>query len=83
MKAKRSEVLTVALFCTFLGAVALGYLLLPKAAFSPLEKRNLANLPEASWSTLRSGEWGQGVESYMADHMPGRNFFVGLNAYFE
>ena len=83
MKAKRSEVLTVALFCTFLGAVALGYLLLPKAAFSPLEKRNLADLPEASWSTLRSGDWGQEVETYMADHMPGRNFFVGLNAYFE
>ena len=28
MKAKRREVLTVALFCTFLGAVALGYLLI-------------------------------------------------------
>lgn len=83
MKAKRSEGLTVALFCTFLVAVALGYLLLPKATFSPLEKRNLADLPEASWSALRSGDWGQGVETYMADHMPGRNFFVGLNAYFE
>ncbi len=83
MKPKRSEWLTVILFCAFLAAVTLGYLLLPKADFSPLEKRNLASLPEMSGTSVRSGSWGEGIETYMADHMPGRNFFVGLNAYFE
>ena len=83
MKAKKSEYIAIILFCTFLAAVALGYLLLPKADFSPLEKRNLEQFPAVSWRSIRSGDWGEEFETYLADHMPGRNFFVGLNAYFE
>lgn len=83
MKAKKSEYIAIILFCTFLAAVALGYLLLPKADFSPLEKRNLEQFPAVSWRSIRSGDWGEEFETYLAGHMPGRNFFVGLNAYFE
>lgn len=83
MKAKKSEILTVLLFCGFLFGMLLCYLVLPKADFSATEKRYLAEMKEASWESVSSGEWGRGVEDYLADHMPGRNFFVGLNAYFD
>lgn len=83
MSVKKSEILTVAAFCAFLFAILLCYLLLPKESYSQLEKRYLAEAPSLTWESLTSGDWGEDVESYLADHMPGRNFFVGLNAYFD
>ena len=83
MKAKKSEILTIALFCGFLVVMAVLYLILPKAEFSQLEKRYLASMPKADFEDIASGEWGGDVESYLADHIPFRDFFVGLNAYFD
>lgn len=83
MSVKKSEILTVAAFCAFLCTILLGYLLLPGESYSQLEKRYLAEAPSLTWESLTSGDWGEDVESYLADHMPGRNFFVGLNAYFD
>ena len=77
------EILTCVLFCGFIGIMGLGYLLLPKGEFSDLEKRNLEESPELTWEQVVSGEFGTNLEDYMADHMPGRNFFVGLGAYYD
>lgn len=78
---KKSDILTILLFCGFLSVMLLLYLLLPKQDYSEKEKRYLADIPELSWEDVSSGDWGEDVESYMADHIPGRDFFVGLNAY--
>lgn len=75
--------MVIALFCGFLGIMSIGYLVLPGEDFSALEKRYLAEAPRMNLSDLASGKWGEDMESYMADHIPGRDFFVGLNAYFE
>lgn len=83
MKARKDEILTVVLFCGFLAAMLMGYLLLPKAEFSDREKRYLAESPELTWTDLVSGQLSSDVESYMADHIPGRDFFVGLNANYD
>lgn len=83
MKARKSEILTTALFCGFLAAMLVLFLILPREDFSQLEKRNLKDAPGFSWQALVSGDLGEEIESYMADHIPGRSFFVGLNAYFE
>lgn len=83
MKARKDEILTVVLFCGFLAVMLVCYLILPKKDFSELEKRYLEEAPEVSWENLSSGELGESIESYMADHIPGRDFFVGLNAYFD
>ena len=83
MKPKKSDLLTIALFCGFLTAMAALYLILPKTEFSQLEKRYLASAPKADWDDIASGDWGEDVESYLADHIPFRDFFVGLNAYFD
>lgn len=80
---KKRELATLILFLGFLFSMTLGYLFLPKTEFSQTEKRYLQEAPDLNWKDLASGDWGQEAESYMADHIPGRDFFVGLNAYFE
>lgn len=80
---RKHELLTVVLFCAFLGAMMVGYFLLPEQTYSEKEKRFLAEAPELVWEDIVSGQWGEDAESYMADHIPGRDFFVGLNAYFD
>lgn len=83
MKHKKSELLTIVLFCGFIGAMLAGYLLIPKQEYSEKEKRFLTEAPALVWGDIVSGQWGEDAESYMADHIPGRDFFVGLNAYFD
>lgn len=82
-KAKFHEILTCVLFCGFIGIMGIMYLLLPKSDFSKLEKRELEKAPVLTLDTLTSGQFGSDLESYMADHMPGRDFFVGLGAYYD
>lgn len=65
----------VFLIWTFLTGMCLGYLFLPKRDFSPREKRYLTTVPFV-WSTDKA-------EDFLADQMPLRDFFVGLNAYAE
>ncbi len=83
MKQNKKDLITVCLFCGFLAAMAALYFLLPKQDFSETEKRYLSEFPEAKWDAVSSGQWGEDVETYLADHIPGRNFFVGLNAYYD
>lgn len=83
MKQKKSDILTILLFCGFLLGMLLCYVLLPKRDFSENEKRYLEEAPALAWDAVASGEWGEDAETYMADHIPGRDFFVGLNAYFD
>ena len=81
MNRNKENMLITAAFCGFLGMMSILYLLLPKQDFSEKEKRYLAEQPVISWETLLSGELGDQIEDYMSDHIPGRNFFVGVNAY--
>jgi len=83
MKRSLFDRLTIALFCLFLAGMGLGYLLCPGQDFSELEKRYLAEPPQWSWARFAAGDFGEEAEEYLADHIPGRNFFVGLNAYFS
>lgn len=80
---KKRDKWTCALFCGFLGVMFLLFLLLPREDFSQKEKRYLAEKPEAERESILSGRFGEELESYVDDHMPGRDFFVGLNAYYE
>lgn len=80
---KTMEMLTVILFCGFLFTMGILYFILPETEFSQREKRNLEEKPAFKAETVLSGVWGEKAETYLADHMSGRDFFVGLNAYFE
>jgi len=82
-KIKIDEWLTVLGFCGFLIAMSVLFFLLPKQEMSETEKRVLEKEPEFSWENLTSGKFGEDIESYMADHVPGRDFFVGVHNYAE
>lgn len=79
---RKHDVAAVILFCGFLITIAAGYLL-PKSEFSEMEKRYLAETPDFRWETVFSGDWSRQAEDYLTDHIPGRNLFVGINAYME
>lgn len=83
MKTKRSDKCIVLLFGFFLALMPLLFLLLPKEDFSAREKRCLAAAPELTAEKLLSGRFAEEAESYAADHLPGRDFLVGLNAVCE
>lgn len=83
MKKRTMQVLTVSMFLGFLLFMLLGTLLIPKQPFSPREKRYLTEFPKPEWDALSSGEWGEALEGWLADHIPLRSFFVGLDAYKE
>jgi len=83
MKTKGFEKCICLLFCAFLGGIALLFLLLPRRDFSENEKRYLADAPALTWENVFSGRFGREAESYAADHLPGRDFFVGLNAWYD
>lgn len=70
----------LAVVIAFLAAISLcgaAFLLLPKADFSPRERRVLASLPE-----LGQDDFDSAFESYVVDHIPLREPLVALNAYF-
>ncbi len=83
MKNKIPNIFTCVLFCGFLFAMLALYLLLPGQDFSEKEKRYLAEAPQLTWDSLTSGEFGEDVESWLADHIPGRDLLVGFNAYLD
>lgn len=68
-------------FLACIGILTALFLLLPKQTVSTKEKRELAKAPEFSADALFHGEFGQELEDYLTDHFPGRDLFVGLNAY--
>lgn len=83
MKTKGKDVVLCVLFCGFLAGMLSLFLLLPEQSFSQKEKRYLKTSPELTADTLLSGSYGENVEGYLADHIPGRDFFVGVSAYYD
>lgn len=80
MRGKLINYILCLLFLLAVFAMAALFLLLPKEDFSQKEKRYLEKAPELSWDSLSSGDFGEKAEKYMADHLPFRDFLVGLAA---
>lgn len=83
MKHRVTDLLTCGLFCGFLAVMLVLFLVLPKQSFSEKEKRVLAQAPDASVDAVFSGTFGTQAERYVADHIPGRDFFVGISNYYD
>ncbi len=59
-------------------ALAALFIVMDKKDFSENENRYLAEFPSASLEKIKSGEYMSGLESYLADHFPFRDFFMGI-----
>jgi len=75
--------ITAALFCLFIGGFGILHILLPDKEFSPMENRNLAQLPEFSWQSLKDGTYTADLEEYLADQFPLRDSWMGLKTRYE
>lgn len=75
------KALPAVVFVLFLGGMTLGLFLLPTREYSENEKRYLAGVPEVTVQGILDGKVQKALEDYTADQLPGRNFFVGINAY--
>lgn len=71
------------IFLTFLVAVAILFGVLPQKDYSENEKRVLAETPALSLDSVTDGSYGKNLETYLADHFPLRDLFVGVHAYWE
>ena len=80
---KRRHVALIVVFCGFIGAFAALYWLLPRQDFSEKEKRVLSSLPRLTAASVLSGSAESAFETWMSDHVPGREQLVGLNARYE
>lgn len=80
---KRTFYIPAIVFIVFIFATAILFLALPKEEYSSSEKRYLEKFPEVSLQSIADGSFTEGFENYLADHFSGRNFWVGLNAYYN
>ncbi len=65
-------------FIIFIGIFAVGSWIVPDRAFSDMENRNLAQMPELTLGTFLDGTFSENFETYMADQMMGKDAFVTL-----
>lgn len=70
-------------FLVFIFTMSLLFIFLPKEDYSSNEKRYLSDFPETSVENIFFGDFDTEFETYMSDHIAGRGFFVGLNAYYD
>ena len=70
-------------FLLILAVFCAGFFLLPKQSFAENEKRVLSEPPVFSWENLMNGTLTEQAQTYIADHFPLREAFVGLHAYWE
>lgn len=88
MKSKKAYIAVIALFLVFTFGFFVMFVALPKAEYSSMEKRYLAEFPEISPQSFVSGELTSALEGgesggYIPDHFPFRSLFVGVNAYWN
>lgn len=75
--------LPAVVFCAFIGVMCLLFLFSPGRTYSSNEKRYLTTFPKFTADTFFSGQFGKEYETYISDQTAGRDFFVGLNAYYD
>ena len=80
---KTSQRITAIVFCAFLAGFGLLHILLPDRAFSPVENRNLSQMPAFSWASLLDGSYTANMEKYLEDQFPLRDGWMGLKARYE
>ncbi len=71
------------IFLAFIYILSALFIVMPKSEYSSNEKRYLEKFPETNFETIANGKFESGFETYLADHFPFRNAWVGINAYYN
>ena len=58
--------------------LAVFFLILPKELYSEQENRYLTTFPKWEWKRVQSGKYMEDISSYLSDHFPFRDFFIGF-----
>lgn len=80
---KIRNILCPLVFCLFLLVMSALLLFLPDRDYSEVEKQYLAQAPDFSWDAVLDGSYQQGLEDWVEAQFPGRELFVGINAYWQ
>lgn len=86
IKLKKKKILNfipAIVFLVFIFSMGLLFIFLPKSDYSSNEKRYLAEFPKTTAQNIFFGDFDTEFETYMSDHVAGRDFFVGVNAYYD
>ena len=75
--------LPAVIFVGFIVVMLVLFLVLPKKEYSSSEKHYLQQAPSFSFNSLLSGEFGKDFEKFLSDQTAGRNFWVGMSAYYN
>lgn len=82
-KKKILHFIPAVIFLVFIFSMGLLFIFLPKEDYSVNEKRYLEDFPKTTFENICFGDFDTEFETYMSDHIAGRDFFVGMNAYYD
>ncbi len=82
-KSDYKEYVITFIFIAFVFGMCILFFVLPKLPYSKNEKRYLADAPSFSLTTLFDGSFTDDTENYITDHIPFRDFYVGVNSYYD
>lgn len=82
-KKKILHFIPAVIFLVFIFSMGLLFIFLPKEDYSVNEKRYLEDFPKTTFENICFGAFDTEFETYMSDHIAGRDFFVGMNAYYN
>lgn len=71
------------ILCGFIFVMMILLFVLPKETFSAQEKRELSEFPDVNADNIMKAQFQNELDTYLSDHIPGRNFFVGTSACLE
>lgn len=80
---KIKKYLPTIIFCGFIFFIMIVFVISPNKSYSATEKRMLAEKPTLSIKNVFNSTYGESFEDYLSDHIPFRNFFTGVNAYYK
>lgn len=83
MFSKQSSRIVVIAFCIFVFTLPIISILIPNHDFSELENRYLSKPPKFTFKTVLDGTYFDKLETYLTDHLAGRNIFVCTKAITE
>ncbi|MDE6964051.1 MAG: hypothetical protein K2P30_10545, partial [Lachnospiraceae bacterium] len=72
--------ITAVFLTVFVLLFALAFILMEKQEFSEGENRYLEKFPEFTFEDLKEGKYTEKLQSYLSDHFPLRDMFMGLKA---